>query len=214
MWKTFQKNNHMRTVSLEENEQLWHNSYSKPKLLGANSVSLEQLSGYQEWETCSDRNKSFLNEGKIILWVGHIVNIYSTSGKTASLTAGEKPNITEVHYIEIFLSLLKDHLFYWWSYLCHETCIAASLHSNIHNIIHGSWPCQVCLMIHMFYNWPRNPAWPQAKLHAKVISYLLQAVQSVFVLPQKRLPAPASLTVPFHRQQSSSICPETTGSLS
>jgi len=43
----------------------------KPKLLGANSVSPEQLSSYQEWETRSDKNKSFLNEEKIILQVCH-----------------------------------------------------------------------------------------------------------------------------------------------
>lgn len=60
--KNISNKNQMKTVSLRKNQQLWHGSNSKPKLLGANSVSPE--SSYQEQETHTVRNESFLNTEK------------------------------------------------------------------------------------------------------------------------------------------------------
>lgn len=105
--------NQMKTVSLRKNQQLWHGFNSKPKHLGANSVSPE--SSYQEQETHSVRNESFLNEEKNIFQACYIFNIYSPIHEIGNLSAAEKlktkfrtPNIIEAHCIETFLPFLQE----------------------------------------------------------------------------------------------------------
>lgn len=181
-------------------------------MLGASSVSLEQLPSYQEWKTCSDRNKSFLNKGRIIFWVCHIVNIYSTSCRTGSLSAGEKLNmkITEVNCIEKFLTSKGSSFL-----LCHETHTAAGLHSDICNVSHGSWPCQVCFMIHILYNWSCSPSWSKTTL--KVVILPPSGCIVSLCITQRKAPSTSQTTwstVTFYRYQSTSIWSDTIVSLS
>lgn len=139
--------NQMKTVSLKKNQQLWHDSYGKLSPWGQFCKPWATVKLLRVRDALTETSLSWMKK-KMFFQVRHIFNVHSPIYKIRSWSAREKLNFRlqktiEVHCIEIFLSLLKELLFYWWSYLSHKISIAArNLHCRIckhwYSVSHGS----------------------------------------------------------------------------
>lgn len=96
-------------------------------------------SSYQEQETHTVRNGSFLNKLKMIFKVCYIFSIYCPICEIGNFSAAEKsnakfrtPKIIKVHCTEIFLSFLQELFLLFVDILYYKINMAASsLHCNV-----------------------------------------------------------------------------------